>query len=94
MLYPAANPQQIAFFAEHGFVVVRQALPDAELDTLEAHCDTLLAHKQTLANDWAWSADEKREERSFRIVQSSRPRSGRTSRRSPTATGWSGSARD
>ena len=71
MNYPNATPEQIDFFDTHGFLVVRQALPDTELDTLEAHCDTLLAHKETLANDWAWRADEPREARSFRIVQAS-----------------------
>ena len=71
MNYPNATPEQIAFFNEHGFLVVAGAIAHTEIDALEAHCDTLLAHKETLANDWAWSADEKREERSFRIVQSS-----------------------
>jgi len=71
MTYPVASPEQIDFFAEHGFLVVRHALPDAELATLEAHCDTLIANKETLAKDWGWRIGEAREQRSFRIVQAS-----------------------
>jgi phytanoyl-CoA hydroxylase len=69
--YPAATQDQIAFYAEHGWLVVEDAIPQADLDEIERHCDMILANKDKLAFDWAWDAKEKREERSFRIVQSS-----------------------
>ncbi|HUO88900.1 MAG TPA: phytanoyl-CoA dioxygenase family protein [Rhizomicrobium sp.] len=71
MPYPSASAEQIAFFNEHGWLVVEDAIPQADLDELERHCDLILADKQRLAYDWAWDEKEKREERSFRIVQSS-----------------------
>ena len=71
MNYPSASADQVAYFHEHGFLIVRQAVAQAELDNLESHCDTLLANKESLANDWAWDAKETRDQRSFRIVQSS-----------------------
>jgi phytanoyl-CoA hydroxylase len=51
--------------------VVEDAIPPADLDEIERHCDMILADKDKLAFDWAWDAKETREERSFRIVQSS-----------------------
>jgi ectoine hydroxylase-related dioxygenase (phytanoyl-CoA dioxygenase family) len=71
MTYPVASPEQIAFFREHGYLVVENALPKAELDLLESFCDRLLEEKDRLAKDWAWDAKESLDERSFRIVQSS-----------------------
>lgn len=71
MDHPAASAEQIAFFNEHGYLVVRQAIPQTDLDQIEAHCDILIAEKDRLANDWAWDEKESKEERSFRIVQSS-----------------------
>jgi phytanoyl-CoA hydroxylase len=71
MTYPAASPEQIAFFNEHGWLVVENAIPQADLDQLEAWCDQILEQKEILANDWAWDEKEARENRSFRIVQSS-----------------------
>jgi len=71
MTYPDATADQIAFFGEHGWLVVEGAIPAADLDQLEAHCDTLLERKESLANDWAWDEKEALENRSFRIVQSS-----------------------
>ena len=71
MTYPDASSDQIAFFREHGWLVVRDAIPQADLDALETWCEVLLKEKDRLANDWAWSKDEAREDRSFRIVQSS-----------------------
>jgi ectoine hydroxylase-related dioxygenase (phytanoyl-CoA dioxygenase family) len=69
--YPVASDEQVAFFREHGWIVVKDALPQAELDLLEAFCDQLLEAKEALAKDWAWDASESLDERSFRIVQSS-----------------------
>jgi phytanoyl-CoA hydroxylase len=63
MPYPTASPEQIAFFREHGWIVVKDALPAAELDLLESFCDRLLAEKERLAKDWAWDASESLDER-------------------------------
>ena len=70
MNYPRASPEQVDFFNQHGYLVVAGALPQTDLDTLESYCDLLLRDKEKLANDWAWDANEARENRSFRIVQS------------------------
>jgi phytanoyl-CoA hydroxylase len=71
MTYPQASADQIAFFEAHGFVVVADAIPSADLDELERRCERLLDERERLANDWAWDEAESLEERSFRIVQSS-----------------------
>jgi phytanoyl-CoA hydroxylase len=71
MAYPSATEDHIAFFRDHGWLVAEDAVPQADLDELESYCEKILDDKQRLANDWAWDAKEKREDRSFRIVQSS-----------------------
>jgi phytanoyl-CoA hydroxylase len=71
MSYPTASPDQIAFFREHGYLVVKDAIPRSDLDQLEGYCDQLLENKETMAKDWAWDEKETLENRSFRIVQSS-----------------------
>lgn len=71
MSYPTATPEQIAFYREHGWIVVEDAIPQADLDVLEERCNRILDEKDKLAFDWAWSAEEARENRSFRIVQGS-----------------------
>jgi phytanoyl-CoA hydroxylase len=71
MIYPIATAEQIGFFHEHGYLIVRDAIAQADLDRIESYCDILLEEKDRLANDWAWDAKESRENRSFRIVQSS-----------------------
>jgi phytanoyl-CoA hydroxylase len=71
MPYPEASGEQITAFGEHGWLVVADAIPQPDLDELERHCERLLEEKERFANDWAWDAKEKREDRSFRIVQSS-----------------------
>jgi len=67
--YPAATPEQIRFFEDHGWLVVEDAIPSADLDRLSAICDEVLRDKEKFAADWAWDAREAREARSFRIVQ-------------------------
>jgi phytanoyl-CoA hydroxylase len=69
--YPQASEEQIAHFRAHGWLVVEGAVPSADLDELDLHCRRLLEEKERFANDWAWDAKETRDERSFRIVQSS-----------------------
>jgi len=71
MRYPEPTAEQVAFFRAHGWIVVKGVIPPADLDALEAHCDTILQDKARYAFDWAWDENEKREERSFRLVQSS-----------------------
>jgi phytanoyl-CoA hydroxylase len=68
--YPDATPEQIAFFQEHGYLVVEDAIPQDDLDELEEHCDKIILQKEKLAFDWAWDASEAKEQRSFKIVQS------------------------
>jgi len=70
MPFPAPSNEQIAFFAEHGWIVVKDAIPQADLDLLESKCESILTDKERLAFDWAWDENEDRENRSFRIVQS------------------------
>jgi len=70
-MYPDADSGHIETFRTHGFLVVKKAIPQGDLDELEGYCDLLIAQKHELANDWAWSSDESREGRSFRIVQAS-----------------------
>jgi hypothetical protein len=71
MLYPHATAEQIDFFNQHGWLVVEDAIPQKDLDELEHYCDLILTQKEKLAYDWAWDAKEDKENRSFRIVQSS-----------------------
>jgi len=71
MPYPRATPAHIAFFEKHGWIVVEDAIPAADLDALEGHCERILENKQKYAFDWAWDAKEDRDNRSFRIVQGS-----------------------
>ncbi len=71
MSFPTPTDEQITFFAEHGWLVVRDAIPQADIDELERRCDRIIEEKEKLAYDWAWDANEKRSQRSFRIVQSS-----------------------
>ena len=59
-------------FNEHGFLVVPDAIEPSDLAHLMECCDSILNKKEKMAYDWAWSADQARAEREFRIVQSSR----------------------
>ena len=71
LTYPHATPAQIEFYREHGWLVVEDAIPQADLDEIERHCDVILDNKETEARDWAWDAREPLAKRSFRIVQGS-----------------------
>ena len=71
MAYPKASQEQINFFREHGYLIVEDAIPQKDLDELEHYCDIVLEKKNDLAFDWAWDKNETKEQRSFRIVQSS-----------------------
>jgi phytanoyl-CoA hydroxylase len=71
MTYPRPTQEQLDFFNEHGWIVVKDAIPQTALDELESHCDSILTEKEKLAFDWAWDVKEDKDKRSFRIVQSS-----------------------
>ena len=71
MSYPDATTRQIEFYREHGWLVVEDAMPQADLGELALRCERLIEEKETLANDWAWDAKESKDQRSFRIVQGS-----------------------
>jgi phytanoyl-CoA hydroxylase len=71
MAYPRATPADVAFFEKHGWIVVTAAIEPADLHVLERHCDTILQKKETLAFDWAWEKGKERDQRDFRILQSS-----------------------
>src|SRR6516165_3768637 len=71
MPYPVATDDDIAFFDEHGWLVVEDAVDPADLDELLACCDRILEHKETMAFDWAWEKGKSVDERDFKILQSS-----------------------
>lgn len=71
MAYPAATPADIAFFTRHGYLVVDDAIDPADLDVLIERCDIILEKRHKMAYDWAWGDGVARDEREFRIVQSS-----------------------
>ena len=71
MSYPSPTPEEIAFYGEHGWLVVENAIPHHDLDELARRCERIIEEKETLANDWAWDARESKDQRSFRIVQGS-----------------------
>ena len=71
MPYPTADRADVAFFEEHGWIVVADAVDPADLATLEAACEVILEKKESMAFDWAWEEGTPKEERAFKIVQSS-----------------------
>ncbi len=71
MPYPTATADHLEFFNRHGWIVIDDAIDLGDLDALDSRCERLIAEKEQLAYDWAWDAKEKKEERSFRIVQAS-----------------------
>jgi phytanoyl-CoA hydroxylase len=71
MSYPDASADEIGFYREHGWLVVRDAIAPDDLDEIERRCEILIDQKERFANDWAWSDKEDLKDRSFRIVQSS-----------------------
>ena len=71
MAHPAASPDQIESFREHGFLVVRDAVDPAELAELGARCQRILDDPHRYAFDWAWKKGATREERAYTFVQGS-----------------------
>lgn len=71
MAYPECRERDLAFFEEHGFLVLEHAIDAADLALVAERCEPILAHKHKLAFDWAWEKGVAREERAFKIVQGS-----------------------
>jgi ectoine hydroxylase-related dioxygenase (phytanoyl-CoA dioxygenase family) len=69
--YPEAEPGQVAFFEEHGFLVVEHAVDKEEIREVESRLQVILEKKHKLAFDWAWEKGTPKEERAFRLVQGS-----------------------
>jgi phytanoyl-CoA hydroxylase len=69
--YPTAAADDVARFQEHGWIAVPDAVDPADLVDLEARCQQILDNKESMAFDWAWEAGTPREQRDFKIVQSS-----------------------
>jgi len=69
--YPTADASQIAFFAEHGWLVVTDAVDPDDLRDLEDRCDTIVEKRDKMAFDWAWAKGTERDQRDFKILQSS-----------------------
>lgn len=71
MPYPNASPSEVSFFAEHGWLVVEDAVDLTDLGQFVDRCDEILEHRDSMARDWAWSEGVPVEAREFKIVQSS-----------------------
>ncbi len=71
MAYPTASEADVAFFREHGWIAVPDAVDVADLADLEAACAVILEKKEVMAFDWAWEEGTPKEDRAFKIVQSS-----------------------
>jgi phytanoyl-CoA hydroxylase len=69
--YRSATDVDVEFFAQHGWLVVEDAVDPADLVRLEARCDKIIANKEKLAYDWAWEKGQDRTEREFKILQGS-----------------------
>jgi phytanoyl-CoA hydroxylase len=71
MPYPTATDADVAFFAEHGWIAVPDAVDPADLVHLEERCQQIIDHKESMAFDWAWEKGQERDQRDFKILQSS-----------------------
>src|SRR5262245_40750158 len=69
--YPQPSARDVAFFAEHGWIAIEDAVDPDDLVTLEARCDVILEKKESMAFDWAWEDGATKDERAFKILQSS-----------------------
>jgi hypothetical protein len=69
--YPTATDDDIRFFEQHGWIQVDDAIAPDDLAVLIDRCERILESRDTMAYDWAWDAGTPREQREFKIVQSS-----------------------
>ncbi len=70
MPYQEATAEDVAFFREHGWLIVKNAIDPDHIARVAGLCEEILANRETMAFDWAWEKGVSREERAFRIVQS------------------------
>lgn len=71
MTYREPQAADIAFFQEHGWLVVEDAIEPADIADVSNRMAVILEMKHKLAYDWAWEKGKSREEREFKIVQGS-----------------------
>jgi hypothetical protein len=71
MPYPECSAADVAFFREHGWLVLGDVIDPADLAELARRCQPIVDHKEKLAFDWAWERGVDRAQRRFRIVQGS-----------------------
>ena len=71
MPYPKPTAQHIEVFRRDGLPGRARRDRSRGPDRLQAICDDLLANKEKVAFDWAWEAGDDRENRKFKIVQTS-----------------------
>jgi ectoine hydroxylase-related dioxygenase (phytanoyl-CoA dioxygenase family) len=71
MPYPTASPEQVEFFREHGYLVVENAVDPADITDLSEKCQVIIDNKETMAFDWAWDKSQSKDQRDFKILQSS-----------------------
>jgi hypothetical protein len=69
--YPTPTEEHITFYEQHGWIQIDDAIAPEDLGLLMERCEEILEHRETMAFDWAWDADTPREQREFKIVQSS-----------------------
>lgn len=70
MSYPICSRADIRNFRDQGYLVVEDAIDPEDLDEVRERCAPILEHREKLAFDWAWEKGTSREDRAFRIVQS------------------------
>jgi len=71
MAYPEATQEDVEFFANHGWIVVRDAVDPDDIQTLREKCLEIIDRRDELAFDWAWEKGTDKENRPFKILQSS-----------------------
>ena len=71
MAYPPASSADVTFFRDHGYLVVPGAVDPGDLDALIDRCDLIIENKEKMAQDWAWEKGRSRDEREFKLLQSS-----------------------
>jgi phytanoyl-CoA hydroxylase len=69
MPYREPTARDIAFFQEHGWLVVEDAIALADLAEAGRRMEKILEHKHKFAFDWAWEKGKDRNAREFKIVQ-------------------------
>lgn len=69
MSLPSASAEDVSFFQEHGWIVVKQAIDQIDIGQVASRCDEILDNLETMAFDWAWEKGTALEDRTFSIVQ-------------------------